>query len=119
MQSHALLFATQIQRPQKELDKKYLLSMEKEVLGIYVSGHPLDDYIEDIMKYSNFKSSDFLFENKDEDEVRIGIKDGMQVRAIGIITNVKTKITKNNDINKNIKNHKNNDSNRGNKIFLP
>ena len=52
--------------PQKELDKKYLLSMEKEVLGLYVSGHPLDSLINDIEKISNIKSTDLLPMEVDE-----------------------------------------------------
>ena len=28
----------------KEFNKKYMLAMEKEMTGLYMSGHPLDDY---------------------------------------------------------------------------
>ena len=89
--------------PQKELDKKYLLSMEKEVLGLYVSGHPLDNLIDDINRFSNFKSTDLSsVENEDGTLVdnfsNISKLDGKNVKFIGIISDVKTKITKNNEI---------------------
>ncbi len=84
--------------PQKELDKKYLLSMEKEVLGLYVSGHPLDNLIQEIENYSTIKSSDLYFIEDEEGNLSSNLQDGMQVRFIGIITNVKTKITKNNEM---------------------
>lgn len=88
--------------PQKELDKKYLLSMEKEVLGLYVSGHPLDSLINDIEKISNIKSTDLLpmevDENGEKESITNQALDGKQVKFIGIISGVKTKITKNNEI---------------------
>ncbi len=42
----------------KEFNKETLLKYEKEFVGIYLSGHPLDDYLE---KYDNFNfTSDML-----------------------------------------------------------
>ena len=49
-----------------EYDKKELLAFEKEVLGIYVSGHPLDEYMEMWEKYTTAKSSDFEPEDDEE-----------------------------------------------------
>lgn len=40
----------------EEWPLKYILSMEKEVTGLYLSGHPLDEYRFDIDKYTNIKS---------------------------------------------------------------
>ena len=48
-----------------EYGKKELLAFEKEVLGIYVSGHPLDEYIDMWNKYTTARTSDF--EPEDED----------------------------------------------------
>ncbi|MDD6797085.1 MAG: DNA polymerase III subunit alpha [Clostridia bacterium] len=42
-----------------EYSKKELLAFEKEVLGIYVSGHPLDEYMDMWNKFTTAKSSDF------------------------------------------------------------
>ncbi len=86
-------------RPMKELPKKEILLMEKEMLGLYVSGHPLDNYISYIEKYSTIKSSDLVIEELDEVTARnIQTLDGKEVKIFGIISEVRTKITKNNEI---------------------
>ena len=86
-------------RPMKELPKKEMLLMEKEMLGLYVSGHPLDNYISYIEKYSTIKSSDLVTDEFDEmSEKNIEDLDGKEVKIFGIISEVRTKITKNNEI---------------------
>ena len=83
----------------EELPKKEILSMEKEMLGLYVSGHPLDNYISYIEKNATIKSSELLIdEEAGENNVNIEKLDGKEVNLIGIITSVRTKITKNNEI---------------------
>ena len=42
---------------QEELNERELLSMEKEMLGIYISGHPLENYRDLIEKQTNINSS--------------------------------------------------------------
>jgi len=42
-----------------ELPKRMLLANEKDMLGVYVSGHPLSDYEEALRKYTNYTSLDF------------------------------------------------------------
>ena len=79
-----------------EMDKKDLLSQEKDVLGLYVSGHPLDSFADEISKYSNIKSIDLDFE--EETGPASYLIDGQLVKFIGIVNHVKVKITKNNDI---------------------
>ena len=82
-----------------EFSKKDLLIMEKEVLGLYVSGHPLDNYIEEISSYSTIKSIDILADEFDDvAKKKIEMLDGKPVKIFGIITAVKKKITKNNEI---------------------
>ncbi len=86
-------------RQMKELPQKEILLMEKEMLGLYVSGHPLDNYIKYIEKYSTIKSTDLMFEEFDEvNNKNIEEMDGKEVKVFGIISNVRTKITKNNEI---------------------
>jgi DNA polymerase-3 subunit alpha len=89
----------------QELSKKELLSMEKDMLGLYVSGHPLDNYRDKIEKISTISSSDLkttIDDNEQENEIQVRednkISDGSLVKYIGIIENIKTKITKNNEI---------------------
>ena len=94
----------------KEYTDQELLSMEKEMLGIYISGHPLEKYREQIAKQTNINtlqireaqelSSDTidnpeLIDNRGN--VRL-IQDGQFVKYAGIITSVKKKYTKNNKI---------------------
>ena len=83
-----------------ELPKREILSMEKEMLGLYVSGHPLKSYAEYIDEYATIKSTDLMVEENfdgamPEEILRL---DGKEVKIIGIINHVKNKITKNNEI---------------------
>lgn len=78
----------------EEYTEKELLSMEKEILGIYISGHPLDKLRDVIKKQANIdalKMAHIAEENKVEE-------DGRVVKYAGIITSVKKKYTKNNTI---------------------
>ena len=76
----------------KELPTKELLFMEKEMLGIYISGHPLEDIRESILSDSNINS---LQMHHIEEQ---NLKDGQNVTYIGIINSIKKKYTKNNTI---------------------
>lgn len=78
----------------KELDKKELLSMEKEMLGIYISGHPLDKIKEEIQKIATINTKQMLQMNE-ENNLN---EDGKQVKYVGIITSIKKKYTKRNTL---------------------
>lgn len=75
-----------------EFEKKEILNMEKEMLGIYISGHPLDEYIELLNKNISTKSIDFFKENDDD----FKIIDKQKVIIGGIIKNIIVKFTKSN-----------------------
>lgn len=77
-----------------EFPQKTLLSMEKEILGIYISGHPLQPYIQELKDKSTIMTSDL---NKDLEEDS-GVKDGQKVVLGGIIVEKKNKITRNNNM---------------------
>ncbi len=79
----------------KELDKKELLSQEKEMLGIYISGHPLEKLKEAIQKNTNINSIQIKDLN---DENSGNFRDGQNVKYAGTITNIKKKYTKRNTI---------------------
>ena len=95
---------------QPELSEKDLLSMEKEMLGIYVSGHPLEKIREQILASTNISSlamkeiDELNSIGQDTDTTDIRVKerskyvDGQDVKIAGIITSVKKKYTKNNKI---------------------
>jgi DNA polymerase-3 subunit alpha len=59
------------------------LKKEKEVTGVYISGHPLDDYRLEISTFTNCKLNEI--EKKKDKELRIA----------GIVTTTETKIAKN------------------------
>lgn len=108
--------AAQILKSGKKLSKKDMLDMEKEVIGIYVSGHPLDEYLQYVNIHTTFNSkqlNSYLNENDDDTENRSfelsdsaeeiiknemdnEIFDGMSIEFCGIISQLKQHITKNN-----------------------
>jgi len=84
----------------KEFDDKELLSMEKEMLGIYLSGHPLEKLREQIFKISNI---DTLKMKEIQEELNVEgnsskYRDGQEVKYAGIIVNIKKKYTKSNKL---------------------
>lgn len=85
-----------------ELSEKEFLSMEKEMLGIYISGHPLEKIREQIIATTNISSLQMheIDNQNSEEEVqeRPNFIDGQDVKIAGIITSVKKKFTKNNKI---------------------
>ena len=82
-----------------EYDEKESLSMEKEMLGIYISGHPLEKYKELIKKVSTIDTLKMLEMQENEESNFDATKmDGKPVKFAGIITSVKKKFTKNNTI---------------------
>lgn len=77
-----------------EFPREILLSFEKELMGIYVSGHPLDDFIPLLAKNATAHASEFDTAGDEGDEVAFGdaeessgasIKDGAEVVVGGII----------------------------------
>ena len=76
-----------------EFDKEMMLAFEKELMGVYVSGHPLDDYISLLDKTVTAKSGDFIVE---EESGVAAVPDGQEVIIGGMITGVTIKYTKNN-----------------------
>lgn len=74
-----------------EYSKDELLAMEKEVLGVYISGHPLDEYRELWEKNITNMCSDFEL---DEETGQAKVSDTQRVVAGGIISQIKVKMTK-------------------------
>lgn len=95
----------------EELPEKELLSLEKEMLGIYISGHPLEKLKEQIQAQTNINTIDLraideqMSSTQDEVEMimtrqsgKTKYKDGQSIKYAGIITSIKKKYTKNNKI---------------------
>lgn len=78
-----------------EYDKELLLSFEKEVLGFYVSGHPMEEYEALWSKYITAKTTDFYL---NEETHRTVVEDGSRATIGGMIMDKKIKYTKNDQI---------------------
>jgi DNA polymerase-3 subunit alpha len=78
-----------------EYSKEMLLAFEKEVLGIYISGHPLEEYAQMWKKNITNTTTDFLL---DEETGETAVKDGQNATIGGIITDKKIKYTKNDKV---------------------
>ena len=104
----------------EELSEREILSLEKEMLGIYLSGHPLQKLKEQIERQTNISTKDLAIidsqmanvEDQDMEDPEAVLnmaeqmqnsknaqfKDGQEVRYAGIISKVKKKFTKSNKI---------------------
>ena len=94
----------------EEMPEKEMLSMEKEMLGIYISGHPLEKMREQIIHSTNINSLDLskIAEQADTTNIEENTQqiqnakpkfvDGQKVKYAGIITSIKKKYTRNNKI---------------------
>jgi len=88
----------------EEFDEQTKLKYEKDIVGVYVSGHPLDKYLDGFNEYtfnSSFISSKEEGESEsvdlqstDEDNIDNSIEDGQVVKFGGIITSIKKIYTK-------------------------
>ncbi len=76
-----------------EFEKEVALSFEKEVLGIYLSGHPLEEYIDKMKKNVTANSIDFV---REEESGSVKIADNAHVVVGGIVTSKTVKFTRNN-----------------------
>lgn len=79
----------------EEYSDEQLLAFEKEVLGIYVSGHPLDSYMDCIRRNVTCYCRDFQI---DEESKRAKVEDGSNQTIAGMISSKTVKATKNNNM---------------------
>ena len=89
----------------EEYDNATKLKLEKDVVGVYISGHPLSGYLNKFRDYN--LTADMLdmgeveemqqLDDEDSDQVvdYNGLSDGMEVTCGGIITEIKKLYTKN------------------------
>lgn len=95
----------------KEFNKRNLLAMEKEMTGLYITGHPLDDYAQSLkMQTTNEISKIFSVKETLDDTLETEIsetnlfseedslKDNDRVIIGGILAQVNQKVTRNNTI---------------------
>lgn len=84
----------------KEFDRRALLNMEKEMTGIYFSGHPMDEYEDKVRRISSDRiykliSASERDENGEYRAVPGGIADGDKIIICAVINTQKVKTTKN------------------------
>lgn len=101
----------------KEFEKKYKLAMEKEMTGLYITGHPLDDYETSLKLQTSITLGKIMEEYNEyfggmtleEDEalvtstnivkeIEASIRDNQRVKVGGILSEVNRKITRNNSM---------------------
>ena len=115
--SEAVNIEAEIKYPAiKEFEKKHILAMEKEMTGIYITGHPLEEYEEALKLHTDTKTIDIMeaaaeqttlednidaaldqIELQDKKSEDNKITDGARVTIGGIINAVSKKFTRNND----------------------
>lgn len=78
-----------------EYSKEMILAFEKEVLGIYISGHPLEAYEGLWRKRITATTADFML---DDETGTIKVRDGAEATVGGMIASKKIKYTKNDKI---------------------
>ncbi len=92
-----------------EYTQKEMLSMEKEMLGLYISGHPLENIRKQLEARTNINTKmlrEFSQTELEDDEdleleqnqTKSGLKDGQSVIYAGVISSIKKKYTKNNKL---------------------
>jgi DNA polymerase-3 subunit alpha len=88
--------AAEIEWPQmEEYDKRLLLAMEKDMLGLYLTGHPLDVFEDQIREHVTHFSYEFeMSEEGQPNENKLS--DNQFVRIAGIVADIKTISTRNN-----------------------
>lgn len=77
-----------------EFSIEELLKMEKDVTGLYLSGHPLSEFSSIIDSYNYAKIGDILSISKEEHSK---YKDGDRIKILAIVSDVKLKTSKNNN----------------------
>lgn len=88
------LSALEVKMPELgEFDVETKLAFEKEMLGVYLSGHPLESYQDMLKSVCNASSLDFAY---DEEEGMVNVALGKDYILGGIASVVNIKLTRNN-----------------------
>ena len=78
-----------------EYPKELFLSFEKEVLGVYISGHPLEEYQEIWEKHITAKTAEFMLQDEGEEAA---VEDNSRATIGGMIADKTIKYTKDNKV---------------------
>ena len=80
-----------------EYDAQELMSMEKETTGLYLSGHPMDQYRE-MARRQGAVTIGSIMNDFQREEGPQQYRDGQRVVIAGVISNYKTRTTRNNTL---------------------
>ena len=80
-----------------EYTPQELMSMEKETTGLYLSGHPMDQYRELARQFGAVTIGSILSDFDQEDGPR-EYRDGQRVSIAGVISTYRTRTTRNNTL---------------------
>ena len=80
-----------------EFTPQELMMMEKETTGLYLSGHPMDQY-RDIVRKLNAPSIGSILEDFAQEGGPVRFADNQRITIAGVVTSSKTKTTKNNSL---------------------
>lgn len=82
----------------KNFERDILMAQEKEMLGVYLTDHPLKEYKSEIERISTVNAQDLadVLDSEEQGEQHDFVRDGMKAVMAGIITGKKTLLTKNN-----------------------
>lgn len=80
-----------------EYTAQELMTMEKETTGLYLSGHPMDQY-RDIVRKLNAPSIGSILEDFAQEGGPVRFVDNQRITIAGVVTSSKTKTTKNNSL---------------------
>ena len=80
----------------RPFSKEVSMSMEKEMLGVYLSDHPLNAYVEQMKRLSSITCDDLMHAEEDmaNGAINTKVRDNMRCSICGIVTTRKTQITK-------------------------
>ena len=81
-----------------EFEREEYLAYEKEMLGIYISGHPLEEYLGLMQKNCTRTSKDFLMDEEGEQAETSDVRDGETVVIGGLLVDKAVRTTKTNSI---------------------
>mgnify|MGYP006066173001 FL=1 len=80
-----------------EFSRRELMTMEKETTGLYLSGHPMDEYRE-LAKQCKAASIGAILSDFGQDGGPTTFRDEQRVKLAGVITAARTKTTRNNSL---------------------
>ena len=86
----------------EEYSRRELLAMEREVAGLYLSGHPMDEYLALARAAGATRMAEILLAFSGEAE-RTSLRDGQRVTVAGIVLSTRARTTKSNTLMNNIR----------------